>query len=138
MADDIDRYVKDRQREIADRSRSVYSDTAVERFYNPRNLGRLTDPDAHGIVHGWCGDTMEIYLRVVEGRIRAARFMTDGCGPTVACGSMLTSMVEGLSQAEALEIAPQQLIDALGGLPRSNAHCAKLAVDALRAALSSS
>ena len=138
MADDVDRNVEDRQREIANQSRGVYSDTVEERFYNPRNLGRLTDPDAHGIVHGWCGDTMEIYLRVIEGQIRAARFLTDGCGPTVACGSMLTSMVEGLSQAEALEITPQHLIEALGGLPRSNAHCAKLAVDTLRAALSGS
>ncbi len=63
--------------------------------------------------------------------------MTDGCGLTVACGSMLTTMIEGLSVEEAQEITPQQLIEALDGLPAENTHCAKLAVDTLLKAIMS-
>lgn len=80
---------------------------------------------------------MEITLRLTDGRVEEARFMTDGCGPTVACGSMLSSMVEGLSAEEATRVKVTDLIDALGGLPEENTHCAKLAVDTLLKAIMS-
>ena len=136
MATDFDRVEEDCQKQTPEESsQSVYSDTVVERFYNPENLGRLADPDAYGIVHGWCGDTMEIYLRMTGDGIKESRFMTDGCLLTEACGSMLTTMIEGLSAEEAQEITPQQLIEALNGLPEENAHCAKLAIDTLQKAI---
>ncbi len=109
----------------------------VGSFRNPKNLSRLAEPDAYGIVHGWCGDTMEIYLRLGRGKIVEARFMTDGCGPTLACGSMLTTMVKGLSAEEAQRITPEHLIEALNGLPEENVHCAKLATDTLQKAIMS-
>ncbi|MFC2105782.1 iron-sulfur cluster assembly scaffold protein [Candidatus Bipolaricaulota bacterium] len=137
MATDFDRIEEDCQKQTPEEPQGVYSDTVVERFYNPENLGRLTDPDAYGIVHGWCGDTMEIYLRLTGEGIKESRFMTDGCLLTAACGSMLTTMIEGLSAEEAQEITPQQLIEALNGLPEENAHCAKLAVETLHEAIRS-
>lgn len=100
MATDFDRFVEELQQEIIEEARAVCSDKVVEAFYNPKNLGRMSEPDAHGIVKGWCGDTMEIYLRLNGDRIEEASFMTDGCGPTVACGSMLTKMVQGMSPKE--------------------------------------
>ncbi|MFC2077452.1 iron-sulfur cluster assembly scaffold protein [Candidatus Bipolaricaulota bacterium] len=135
MEAEFDRHVENRQHETVRELQRVYSDTVVDRFFSPKNLGRLAEPDAYGIVHGWCGDTMEIYLRLVEDRVRTARFMTDGCGATVACGSMLSTMVTGLTLKEALRIRPYHLIDALDGLPDDNAHCAKLAVDTLMEAI---
>jgi len=114
-----------------------YSDTVIERIRNPQNLGTLSKPDARGIVHGWCGDTMEIQLRLNAGRIVEARFQTDGCGPTAACGSMITSLAIGRSIEEANRITPEQLIEHLGGLPAESAHCARLAVDTLQEAAAS-
>jgi nitrogen fixation NifU-like protein len=83
---------------------------------------------------------MEIYLRLgderIEGEIiKEASFMSDGCGPSIACGSMLTTMVRGISLAEAGKIKPQDLLAALGGLPPETTHCAYLAVDTLREAI---
>jgi nitrogen fixation NifU-like protein len=95
----------------------------------------MSEPDARGIVLGWCGDTMEIYLRLDGKKIQEVTFMTDGCGPTVACGSKLTTMVQGRSLADADEILPEDLLEALDGLPEEHVHCADLAVNALRKAL---
>ena len=95
----------------------------------------MSAPDAVGIVQGWCGDTMEIYLRMNSSRIREATFMTDGCGPTVACGSVLTTMARGMSLDEASEITPENLIAALDGLPEESVHCAELAVNTLQEAI---
>jgi nitrogen fixation NifU-like protein len=61
--------------------------------------------------------------------------MTDGCGATIACGSMLTSMIKGKSLDEAEAITEDDLIAALGGLPEENLHCAHLAIITLRDAL---
>ncbi|MBN1811928.1 MAG: iron-sulfur cluster assembly scaffold protein [Anaerolineae bacterium] len=135
MATDFDRFVDELQQQIIEQAQAVYSDKVVEAFYNPRNLSRMPEPDACGIVHGWCGDTMEIYLRLNGERIEQASFMTDGCGPTVACGSTLTTMVQGLSLQEAGGITPESLLEALDGLPEESVHCAELAVNTLREAI---
>jgi nitrogen fixation NifU-like protein len=131
----FDRMVEEIQRQIIEDERATYSQKVIEEYYNPKNLGRMSDPDVVGIVQGWCGDTMEIYLRMNSSRIEEATFMTDGCGPTVACGSKLTTMVRGMSLDQASEITPENLIAALDGLPEESVHCAELAVSTLQEAI---
>ncbi len=135
MATDFDRFVKALQRQIIEEARAVYSDRVIKEFTNPKNVGRLAEPDAHATVRGWCGDTMEIYLRLDGEKIEEASFATDGCGPTVACGSVLTTMVKGMSLKKAEGIKPERLIDALGGLPEESVHCAELVVTTLQKAI---
>jgi nitrogen fixation protein NifU and related proteins len=137
MATDFDRFVDELQQQIIEQARAVYSDKVIEAFYNPKNLARMPEPDECGVVHGSCGDTMEVYLRLNGERIEQACFMTDGCGPTVACGSTLTTMVRGMSLQEAGGITPEDLLEALDGLPEESVHCAELAVSTLREAIAS-
>lgn len=132
---DFDRVVAELQREIDEQERALYSARVVEEAHNPKNVGRMAETDARGLVHGWCGDTMEIYLRLDGEEVKEATFMTDGCGPTVACGSMLTTMVQGMSLEEASNIKPEDLIAALDGLPEESVHCAVLAVSTLQEAI---
>ena len=132
---DFDRLVAELQQQIVEQERALYSAKVIEEAHNPKNLGRMGGPDAYGIVRGWCGDTMEVYLRLNGARIEEATFMTDGCGPSVACGSMLTTMVGGMSLEEAGEIRPEDLIAALDGLPEESLHCAELAVNTLHEAI---
>jgi nitrogen fixation NifU-like protein len=136
-ATDFERMIAELQREIDEQERATYSARVIEEAQKPKNVGRMAGPDAYGIVHGWCGDTMEIYLRLDGEEIEEATFMTDGCGPSVACGSMLTSMVRGMSLQEASRIRPQDLIAALDGLPADSLHCAELTVSTLREAIAS-
>lgn len=98
-------------------------------------MGRMPDPDVQGATHGWCGDSMAFYLRLDGDVIEETTFTTDGCGATVACGSMLTQMVTGMSVEDAGELMPEDLLEALGGLPEESAHCAQVAVAALQNAL---
>ena len=135
MATDFDRFAQELEQKIIEEARATYSAKVVEEFYNPKNLGRMPEPDVHGLVDGWCGDTMEIYLRLDGERIKETSFVTDGCAPSVACGSMLTTMIRGMSLEEAGEVRPEDLLEALGGLPQESAHCAELAVSTLQNAL---
>jgi len=113
----------------------VYSPRVIEEATNPQNMRRMSDPDAVGIIHGCCGDTMEIYLHLDNNRVKEAAFMTDGHESAIACANLLCTMVQGVSLKEAARISPEELSDALGGLPKAKLHCAKLAIDTLHKAL---
>ena len=94
-------------------AREIYSETAIDHAMNPRNVGSITDEDGFGAVTGSCGDTVEIWLKVKNEMIQNATFWTDGCGATIATGSMITEMAKGKSVVEVQRITKQELLDAL-------------------------
>ena len=131
----FDQLVNAIRHEIQASEASRYSSRVLREFRNPRNLGRLKESHTRGILTGSCGDTIEIYLEIHENTIHRATFMTDGCGVTIACGSMLTQLIEGMGIQEARMISDTVLLEALDGLPPENVHCAQLAVATLQKAL---
>ena len=131
----FDRIVAALQEAIREREEAVFSAAALKEARQPRNMGIMLDPDGYALVCGPCGDTMEMFLRVQDSRIEVAVFMTDGCGPTVACGSMLTRLAQGKSLEEAAAIEAADVIIALDGLPPEHVHCATLAVNTLQATI---
>jgi nitrogen fixation NifU-like protein len=116
-----------------------YSEAFKDHLAHPRNGGELADADAAAeLTNPACGDRLRLTLRIREGRIEAARFLAYGCPPTLACGSALTEMLEGISTAEAARITRQQLTKFLDGLPARKSHAAALAIETLHAALRAS
>jgi nitrogen fixation NifU-like protein len=113
----------------------TYSATVLDHIREPRNAGSMANADGHAMITGPCGDTMSIWLRVRDGVVNDATFWTDGCGTTVAAGSMATELAKGRKVAQALTISQQELLDALEGLPEDSVHCALLAANTLRAAV---
>ncbi|MFC1994537.1 iron-sulfur cluster assembly scaffold protein [Chloroflexota bacterium] len=113
----------------------VYSETVVEHSMNPRNVGDIEDAGGFAKVIGPCGDTMEIWLKVNSDIISDASFMTDGCGTTIASGSMITEMAKGSTVFHAQKITQQDVLNALGGLPEESQHCALLAANTLKEAV---
>jgi len=115
--------------------RKIYSEAAIDHAMNPRNVGDMEDADGFARVTGPCGDTMEIWLKVKNGTIANATFMTDGCGTSIASGSIVTELAKGKSVSEARRISQQDVLNALGGLPEESEHCALLAANTLREAI---
>jgi len=114
--------------------KAQYSNKTIEKFLNPVDSRQIELPDGYAKITGSCGDTLEIYLKVVDGKIIDASFQTDGCNPSIAAGGMITELAYGLMTSEA-GFTQQDVLDALGGLPYENEHCALLAVDTLNEAL---
>jgi len=112
-----------------------YPEQAIEHFVQPKNVGRMTDPDGAAIVKGRCGDTMEMYLTIEDEKISEILFFTDGCRVTAVCGSVATELAKGQSINDVLRISPADVIDKLHDLLGSNSHCAILAVTTLHKAL---
>ncbi|HHX64490.1 MAG TPA: DUF59 domain-containing protein [Chloroflexi bacterium] len=115
-----------------------YSELVMEHFRNPKNVGRMENPDARAVEGSpACGDMVAVYLKVDESsqRITDIKFESYGCASNIATGSIITELAKGKTLSEAKNITWQQASDALGGLPPIKTHCSVLAVDGLRAAI---
>ena len=112
-----------------------YSPTLLDHFLNPRNAGLMREPDGTGVdEYEGCGDLARFFLRVREGRVSEARFQTYGCGPTIAAASAVSEKVVGRTVEELLNLKPQEVEDAVDGLPDDRKHAADVVAGALRGA----
>jgi len=108
----------------------------LERLDPPRNEGPLDSWDGHARITGPCGDTMEFWLRIAKGRIVQANFTTTGCNSSRAAGSMATELAAGKTPDDAARLEQRDVLLALGGLHEESEHCALLAANTLKAAIS--
>jgi nitrogen fixation NifU-like protein len=69
-----------------------YTETVIDHAQHPRNVGSVPNADGFARVTGPCGDTMQISLKVADGKVRDIAFWTDGCGTSIAAGSMVTEL----------------------------------------------
>ena len=116
---------------------ALYTDTVMDHFLHPRNVGEIADADGVGEVgNAKCGDIMRMTLKIDDGVITDAKFTTFGCGSAIATSSIATEMIKGRSINEALALSNRAVVEALDGLPPAKLHCSVLAEQAVKAALS--
>ena len=135
MSSELDDFVQDLQNRIYDETREAYGDVAFERWLNPLYMGSMDNPDGYGRVSGSCGDTMQIFLKFENDRIKEALFQTDGCGSSAVCGSFAAEMALGKNPDEIVEITGEAILEKLGGLPKEDEHCAFLSAETIQEAL---
>ena len=115
---------------------ALYTDTVMDHFMNPRNVGEIENPSGVGEVgNAKCGDIMKMYLDIENNVIKDVKFETFGCGSAIASSSMATEMIKGKTVDEALAISNKDVVDALGGLPAHKLHCSVLAEEAIKSAV---
>ena len=115
---------------------ALYSDTVMDHFRNPRNVGVIEDADGVGEVgNAKCGDIMKIYLKIEDDVVADVKFETFGCGSAIASSSMATELIKGKPVAEAMALTNRAVAEALDGLPAHKLHCSVLAEEAIRSAL---
>lgn len=126
-------------------SYTLYNETVMDHFINPRNMGDIKDANAIGEVGAAaCGDIMKISLKIDEttNKVIDARFKTFGCASAIAASSMATELIKGRT-IEDLEknFSNKEVLDALGGEEywRSNLpqkiHCSVLSEESVSAAI---
>jgi len=135
MEKTLDDFLTELQEEIFDETKATYGQEVFSRWQDPKLMGEMVNASSVGRLTGSCGDRMEIYLRIKDDRIEEARFFTDGCGSSVACGSVAAELAAGKDLEEAARIGGDTILLALGGLPEEEKHCAFLAAETLMAAI---
>ena len=115
---------------------ALYTDTVMDHFMHPRNVGEIKNPSGVGEVgNAKCGDIMKMYLDIENDVIKDVKFETFGCGSAIASSSMATEMIKGKTVAEAMKLTNKAVMEALDGLPPEKEHCSLLAEETLHAAL---
>ncbi len=114
----------------------MYSQTVMDHFKNPRNVGVIEDADGVGEVgNPVCGDMMTFYIKVKNNVLDDVKFQTFGCGAAIAVSSIVSEMAKGKTIEEASKITNKMVADALEGLPKQKLHCSNLGADALQKAI---
>ena len=115
---------------------ALYSQTVMEHFRHPRNVGSIDNADGIGEVgNGKCGDIMRMYLKIDGDIVSDVKFETFGCGSAIASSSMATEMIKGKPLNEVMRLTNKAVTEALDGLPAHKLHCSVLAEEAIRAAV---
>jgi nitrogen fixation NifU-like protein len=108
------------------------SEKIKEHFRNPQNVGEIENPEGMGAINNpVCGDTTKLYLRIKEGVVEDAKFLSFGCAVTIASASVLTEKIKGREISKLFwgtdEEVVQRLINLieseLGEIPPIKLHC---------------
>jgi len=114
----------------------MYTETVMKFFRKPHNAGTIEGSDGYGYFEDAANtNTIEVFLKVKDGRIQDIKFRTFGCVAAIASSVAMTKMAEGKTLKEAEGITGADVLSQLGGLPETKKHCSVLAVTGLRAAI---
>lgn len=119
----------------------MYTKKVIKFFRNPKNYGKLKNPDGIGKVGNIvCGDVMWLYIKVGKNKLKEevisdVKFETFGCVAAIATSSKITTLAKGKTLKKVLTITKDEIVKSLGGLPPIKLHCSVLAVDALSEAI---
>src|SRR4030043_1126708 len=103
-----------------------------EHFRNPLNVGEIENPEGMGAVDNpVCGDTTKLYLRIKDGVIEDAKFLSFGCAVTIASASVFTEKIKGRkiswlflgTDEEVVQRLISLIESELGEIPPVNLHC---------------
>jgi nitrogen fixation NifU-like protein len=110
-------------------------DEYIDHMMNPRNYGKIENPDAMGIGKNPHNNEMvEIYLRLEGDTIKEIRFMAIGCMSTIVTGSIFTDMLVGETIQEGESVAEEFMAN-LVNAPEEQRACGEMVAKAFLAAL---
>jgi nitrogen fixation NifU-like protein len=116
-------------------SGSGYSNKAIEYYLNRPNMGSLSDADQVSELTGPCGDTMKVFIKMDNGRIRDAKVQVLGCPGAVASAMVVMELAKGKTVEEAFTIKDRDVYRILEEIPDKKQHCIRLSVKSLQKAL---
>jgi len=105
---------------------SGYSEKAINYFLEKKNLGSIPNADQVSELTGTCGDTMKVYLRVEDGRIKDAKIQVLGCPGAVASAMAAMDFIKGKTLEEAQRLKDRDIFRMLEDIPDQKTHCIRL------------
>lgn len=138
MPDKLEEFVKNLQREIIQKEIGDHNEKIVNLCYNPQNWGKPPQEEITVLEEQRGGPKeyfLGLYLKIENDLIIKANFITDGCGMMIATGSQLTILIEGKSIEFTEKLKPEDINNALMGIPRDEMHCIDLAINTLKTAI---
>jgi nitrogen fixation NifU-like protein len=118
-------------------SMDYYREYILDHYRNPRNYGKLEQPDAHAEdSNPLCGDQLAIDLKIADNVIQEVRFQGRGCAISQASASMISEMIEGRPVPEVVNLGKKDVLEALGiDISPARTKCAFLCLRVLHTSL---
>jgi nitrogen fixation NifU-like protein len=113
-----------------------YKDFILDHYRNPRNFGRLENPDATAEdLNPLCGDQIRVDLKVEDGKVADIRFAGKGCAISLASMSMLSETLRGMPLEDVARLPVERIVENVGiGISPARMKCATLGLKVLRSA----
>lgn len=82
--------------------RDLYQEVILDHSKHPRNFGHLDPANREAKGHNpLCGDRLDVWAQVEDGRIKDVSFEGRGCAISMASASLMTDMLKGKTVEEA-------------------------------------
>lgn len=117
-------------------SLDIYSEIILDHFKNPHNFGKIENADGRAMDYNpACGDEVEIFLKVKDGKITDVKFTGRGCAISQASASMLTDEIKGKSVDEIAKLDSDFILNLIGvNLSAMRMKCAMLGLNVTKIA----
>ena len=120
-----------------DLAEDMYREELLEHYRAPKNHGRIEKADVkYRDFNPVCGDEIEIFMKVKNGKILTAKFVGKGCAISQAAASILTENIKGKKTEGIINMGNEKM---LGMLPVQVSHlrikCGLLALKAAQKGL---
>jgi nitrogen fixation NifU-like protein len=111
-----------------------YREYILDHYKNPRNFGRIEQPDiTHEEYNPLCGDMVGMDFRVQDGVIEDVRFHGRGCAISQASASLMTERLRGMTMEDARQVSKEDVLDELGiEISPARLKCALLPLKVLK------
>ena len=112
----------------------MYHENILDHYKHPHNFGELKNPTVRHHEHNpLCGDTLNMYLVVKDGKIADVKYTGKGCAISQASASMLTDEIKGKPIEELEGLTKEKILEMLGiTLSPVRLKCAMLSLDTLK------
>jgi nitrogen fixation NifU-like protein len=111
-----------------------YREYILDHYKNPRNFGRIEQPDiTHEEYNPLCGDMVGMDFRVRDGVIEDVQFHGRGCAISQASASLMTERLRGMTMEDARQVSKEDVLDELGiEISPARLKCALLPLKVLK------
>lgn len=115
----------------------MYRENILDHYREPHNARRIGDATfSHRELNPSCGDTIELFVKLEDGKVADVGFDGHGCAISQAAVSMLTDHVKGMDVARLQALSKEDVFRLLGvevGMTRL--RCALLGLKTLEVGL---
>ena len=93
----------------------IYKENILDHYRYPRNFGKeLSCTYSHSELNPLCGDELELFVNIDDGKISSVKFNGRGCAISLASASMLTEDIVGKTLTDIKAINREDILSMLG------------------------
>lgn len=115
---------------------NIFSDTFIDHFLNPRNVGEIDNPDSVGIIEDEkSGGKVIFYIKIYDGKLIDIKYKILGCPSAISSASLISESFKNKSINECIKIDINFLKEKFGNLPQDILDCGNLSIEAFKKAI---